>query len=200
MNAREFEQRFLELVFRTNAKLTPHVIAYRFGIPFAEAKEHLENLAKNGVVEMEVDDSGQIRYEVPGVERPERDLMAESGAPRAVPPPRPATKPGQPGQWFSGPASSYPPPRPVIIAAPPRRPSMGWLWLPAVIMGSLFVMPIFLTLFFLFLKDFLGVFFFFMMGFCLMKMVRGGRSSYRCGRSDYPSPPPPGHHHRNYPF
>lgn len=71
MNAREFERSLLGLVFESNERLTPHFVAYRLNLPFAEAKSHLEDLAAKGILLMEVDDDGKIWYEVPpGVERP----------------------------------------------------------------------------------------------------------------------------------
>jgi hypothetical protein len=100
LNNRDFEQRFLDLVFRSDERLTPHLVAYRLDIPFAEAKQQLERLAKEGMVSFEMDESGNTWYEVPGVERRKRSF---DDAPRA---PLPPVKPAEP--------------QPRMVSAPPR--------------------------------------------------------------------------------
>lgn len=167
MNVRDFEQHFLELIFRTNLRLTPHVVAYRLGLSVRETREHLDRLARDGVAAVEVDANGVLSYEVPGAERPSRDLLAAEANPAPAPP-----LPQGPGQWFAGPAlsSAAPVARPARLASP--RPSLAWLWLPALLAGGLFFLPLFFTLCFLVFQDFFGLVLFFLLGFSLMRLVR----------------------------
>lgn len=88
MNNREFEQRFLELVFRSNVRLTPATVAYRLGMPIAEVKRQLEGLLTQGVVELQSDAEGNLFYVVPGVDRPERDELPLVSRPKTVAAPR----------------------------------------------------------------------------------------------------------------
>jgi len=128
MNVRDFEQRLLAVVFQSKERLTPHFVAYQLGLPFAETKAHLEKLAQEGVISMELDDNGAIWYEVPGAER-----LTEA---------KPAYIP------------AAQPPRPVVVAAP----RVGLRALPLVgllVVGGLLLKVFFFPLLLLFL--FLGL-------------------------------------------
>lgn len=182
MNAREFEKRLLDLVFQTDLRITPHLVAYRLDIPFQEAREQLDRMAKQGVINLEMDEAGNVHYEVPGVERP-REVRAQA---KVVP------KEGF-GQWFEGPANE----RPIFIAAPPRRP-MNWMLVPLLALGGLFVLPLFFTMMFLLFRGLFGVGFFFLMGFLVVRaMSAGARRAHwygpRRGSSCRPD-------HRDYPY
>ena len=174
MNARDFERRFLDLVFRTNLRLTPHVVAYRLGLPFAETKEQLDRLAKSGVAEVEVDAAGVLYYEIPGVERPSRDLDAEP--PRAPKPAPPKAERQAYGQYFSGPAAYSPPPKPVYVSAPRR--SSPWMWLPMMVLGGFLGLHALFAMLFFF-QDIAGLAFFFFLGFVVVRAFRG-----RCGTGE----------------
>jgi hypothetical protein len=120
MNNRKFEQRVLDLIFHTSERLTPHLVSYRLDVPFAEAKQGLERLAKEGVLAMESDESGNVWFEAPGVAR-------AAGAPAAR---REAT--------FAAPelmaALALGAPAPRVVAAPRR---LGALPLIALAAGGL---------------------------------------------------------------
>jgi hypothetical protein len=187
VNAREFERRFLDLVFRTNLRLTPHVVAYRLGLPFAETKEQLDRLAKAGVAEVEVDAAGVLYYEVPGVERPSRDLDAEP--PPAPKPPPPKSERQAYGQYFTGPAAYPPPPKPVYVSAP--RQTSPWMWLPLMVLGGYLGLHALFAMIFFF-QDIAGLAFFFFLGFVVVRAFRGrscaggSQGGYSCrGRGSY---------------
>src|SRR5262249_26221941 len=118
---REFEQQFLSLVFRTSARITPHVVAYRLGIPFAEANEHLDRLAKQGMITLEIDEAGPTYYQVPGVDRPAQGVgssVAQPAVQKAMP---------------------YVAPAPRTVTAP-RGPS--GLSVAGMILGGIFLLPV----------------------------------------------------------
>jgi hypothetical protein len=74
MNERDFERGVLELVFRTNIRITPAAVAYRLGVSVSEAKRGLERLLALGVLELESDGEGHLYYVAPGAERPDKEL------------------------------------------------------------------------------------------------------------------------------
>lgn len=189
MTSQEFERKFFELVFRTNSKLTPHIIAYRLGLPYQQTKTYLDQMAKDGVVSLEVDLNGVITYEVPGADRPARDWLAEAQRPRVAPV---QAQPPAFGQWFSGPAVEEPPrppepEMPAVLASP--KPSL-WLWLPLLLLAFLFLPMVFGLLFFL-VSDISGFMLFFLLAVAILKATcssaacRGARSVRGCSRRFY---------------
>jgi hypothetical protein len=187
MHAQEFERKFFELVFRTNIKLTPHIIAYRLGLPYQEVKRHLDQMAHENVVSLEVDANGVITYEVLGAERPARDWLAPA-------PVQPTPRPQAFGQWFSGPAVEEPPrpiytspspEEPVYVASPPR----AWLWVPLLVIFGLFFLPFLFGFLFFCVSDTSGIGLFFLLSIFLLKVAcgfgscgRGYRYERRCSR------------------
>jgi hypothetical protein len=89
MSERDFERGVLELVFRTNIRITPAAVAYRLGVPVSEAKRELERLLQLGVLELESDAEGHLYYVAPGAERPDKELPLSS--PRQVAAPKRAS-------------------------------------------------------------------------------------------------------------
>jgi hypothetical protein len=61
-----FESRVIELIIKTDAKIVPVLVAYRIGCTVEVARQHLETMARQGTLTMEVDDRGLISYEMPG--------------------------------------------------------------------------------------------------------------------------------------
>jgi hypothetical protein len=177
MHAQEFERKFFELVFRTNIKLTPYLISYRLGLPFKEVKHHLEQMAHEGIISMEVDDGGVISFEVPGAERPARDWLSPTPTP-AMP-----LKTEPMGQWFSGPALEEPPnplqlseETPVFVSSPPR----AWLWVPLLLIFGLLLLPFLFGLLFYCVSDSSGFGLFFLLSIFLLKASCGASA---CGQS-----------------
>ena len=176
MHAQEFERKFFELVFRTNIKLTPHLISYRLSLPFQEVKRHLDQMAHEGIISLEVDASGVISYEVSGAERPARDWLSPAPTPAAPPRVEPM------GQWFSGPALEEPPrpiqlpeEAPVFVSSPPR----AWLWVPLLMIFGLFFLPFLFGLLFYCVSDGSGFGLFFLLSLFLFKVSCGFGS---CGQ------------------
>ena len=73
MKKQETERQLLALALRSETKLTPALVAYRLELPLAEAKSRLDKLASEGVLELESDERGGLRYALLGAERIERD-------------------------------------------------------------------------------------------------------------------------------
>lgn len=65
MKKREFEQAILKLAFESNAKLTQASVAYYLGIPSQKASQLLDQLAQQGVLELDSDKTGELFYYVP---------------------------------------------------------------------------------------------------------------------------------------
>jgi TM2 domain-containing membrane protein YozV len=59
------EHRLLELAYTTEAKITPPVLAYFAACSIEDAEKVLDNLAARGRITLEIDDDGNVVYEVP---------------------------------------------------------------------------------------------------------------------------------------
>jgi hypothetical protein len=68
-DAREIEQRMLELAYTTDAKITVPALAYYAPCTIDDAATVLEDLAGKGRLSMEVEDDGSIVYELLGRHR-----------------------------------------------------------------------------------------------------------------------------------
>ena len=79
MEYRRFERAFLRLAFTTPVQLTPSALAFYAGCSIAEAEEHMQRMVSHGVLELESDDDGHLRYVM-------RDRPSEP-----MPPPRRTT-------------------------------------------------------------------------------------------------------------
>jgi hypothetical protein len=66
MDFATFEARVLELMFKTDARITPPLVAYRVGCSVDVARQFLEAMAREGSISMEVDEKGTVHYDVPG--------------------------------------------------------------------------------------------------------------------------------------
>jgi hypothetical protein len=86
MKKQETERQLLALALRGEAKLTPALVAYRLELPLAEAKARLDEMTSQGVLELESDERGGLRYALVGAERLDRD----------EPPPRVVSAPPPP--------------------------------------------------------------------------------------------------------
>ncbi len=75
-----FERRFLHLMFRTNAPLTPVHVAYHLDLPIMEARAHLDQLVSLGVLELDSDDAGHLVYSYPM--RPPAEKLPDPKPPR----------------------------------------------------------------------------------------------------------------------
>jgi len=79
MRRLEFEQLILEMVFEVGyEKLTPATVAYFLRIPIKTAEAHLDELAKDSVLDIEVDDSGRIFYVLPSPFEPSDQIMNQT--------------------------------------------------------------------------------------------------------------------------
>ena len=134
-------------------------------------------MAHEGVVSLEFDANGVITYEVLGAERPARDWLSPVAAPTA-----PRAEPM--GQWFAGPALEEPP-KPlyappteeaVFVSSPPR----AWLWVPLLLIFSLFFLPFLFGLLFYCVSDTSGFGLFFLFSVFLLKAACAGGS---CGQT-----------------
>lgn len=66
MQRLEFEQLILEMVFEVGyEQLTPASVAYFLRIPIKTAEAYLDDLARDGVLEIECDDGGRVFYVLP---------------------------------------------------------------------------------------------------------------------------------------
>ena len=107
MDDKVFESRVLELMFKTDSRLTPQFAAYRFGITVDEARHKLESMAGRDILTLESDDGGALYYELPNRPPPTREPLSWQVAPVAVAPPMP-------------PMPYYPQPMmPVMMPPPP---------------------------------------------------------------------------------
>ncbi len=82
MEYRLFESRILELLYKTDIKLVVQQAAFRTQVSVEEANAFLDQMSTNGVVTMEIDEDGNIFYDVPG--RPPPSGEALSWGPDAV--------------------------------------------------------------------------------------------------------------------
>jgi TM2 domain-containing membrane protein YozV len=83
----EFERRFLDFAYETHEKLTPISVAHALKLPIAFCDQRLESLAAGDVICREVDDEGNVYFELPGG-RPHK------GTPGALIAPMPGMPPG----------------------------------------------------------------------------------------------------------
>lgn len=59
------EGRLLELAYTTDAKITPHVLAYYANCSIEDAELVLDRLVARDRISMEIEDDGTIRYDIP---------------------------------------------------------------------------------------------------------------------------------------
>jgi hypothetical protein len=79
-----FEQEFLRLAFTTSIELTPAALAFFTGLSIREAEQHMQRLVSQGVLELESDDDGHIRYAMPDRPRSPLSVTDAALAPRAA--------------------------------------------------------------------------------------------------------------------
>lgn len=82
MDFRSFESRILELMFKTDARMIPQYVAYRLECPVEVARQHCEEMVRQGVLTMEVDDKGVIYYDMPGRPPATNEAILPAGANR----------------------------------------------------------------------------------------------------------------------
>ena len=75
----DFEQRFLDFAYKTNARLDALSVAHNCKVPIAEANERLEDLAAREVIIREVDDEGQVYFRLPGRAKPGAIVQSPAG-------------------------------------------------------------------------------------------------------------------------
>jgi TM2 domain-containing membrane protein YozV len=63
------EARLLELAYTTDAKITPHVLAYYANCSIEDAEQTLDRLVARDRISMEIEDDGTIRYDIPNREK-----------------------------------------------------------------------------------------------------------------------------------
>lgn len=103
MDVQQFEQAVLRLAFETNARITPASVAYYLGIPSREANRLLNELLRDGVLELDSDLDGNLYYILPHhssvvadtitpLKRQEVTLDEPSEVEAPAPPPQPALR------------------------------------------------------------------------------------------------------------
>jgi TM2 domain-containing membrane protein YozV len=65
----DFERRFLEFAYETDEKLTAISVAHALKLPIAFCDARLESLAAGDTIRREVDDEGNVYFELPGGSR-----------------------------------------------------------------------------------------------------------------------------------
>ena len=78
MEFRQFEREFLRLAFTTSVELTPASLAFITNVPVAEAERHMQALVTQGVLELDCDDEGHLKYVMP--DRPAEPLELDHPA------------------------------------------------------------------------------------------------------------------------
>lgn len=69
MTYEEFEWHILRMAYEEEVgRLRPPMLAYALGLPHEKVNEYLEHAAHQGVLEMDVTESGMLEYFVPGVD------------------------------------------------------------------------------------------------------------------------------------
>ena len=136
-----FEGRVLELVYKTDARLTPQFVAYKLGCPVGRAQALLEQMAGSGILSLESDDAGALYFDMAG--RPAasgeplswQDRPASDGA--ASTPAAPS-----PSSWPAGTSWPAAPAAPVVVhvaapvmVAPPKSVAVAILL--AILFGPL---------------------------------------------------------------
>jgi hypothetical protein len=84
MTYTQFERRLLDLAFTSDLPLTPQTVAFALEIPISEAKTLLDQMVANDGLELEVDDDGQTRYQLPGRDEARRAHLALAPRPPAA--------------------------------------------------------------------------------------------------------------------
>ena len=69
MNRDEFEARVLEMWLKTRIAMTRAHLQYWTGVSRRELNKRLDELASDGVLEVDVDDDGEMVWKVPGAAR-----------------------------------------------------------------------------------------------------------------------------------
>jgi hypothetical protein len=75
---RQFEREFLRLAFTTSMDLSPPALAFVIGISVGEAERHMQALVSQGVLELDSDDEGHLRYVMP--DRPGQPIQLDDPA------------------------------------------------------------------------------------------------------------------------
>jgi hypothetical protein len=75
---RQFEREFLRLAFTTSIDLSPPALAFVVGISVGEAERHMQALVSQGVLELDSDDEGHLRYVMP--DRPGQPIQLDDPA------------------------------------------------------------------------------------------------------------------------
>ena len=70
MNREQFESRVLDLWMTTRIPLTRAHVQYRTGVPRKQLNKWLDEMVGEGVLECDVDDDGEMLWNVPGAARP----------------------------------------------------------------------------------------------------------------------------------
>jgi TM2 domain-containing membrane protein YozV len=65
----EFERRFLDFAYETDERLTAISVAHALKLPIAFCDQRLELLAAGDTIRREVDDEGNVYFELPGARR-----------------------------------------------------------------------------------------------------------------------------------
>jgi hypothetical protein len=121
-----FESRVIELMFKTDARIIPPLVAYRVGCSVELARRFLEEMARQGTVTMEVDEKGLVFFDMPGRPAPTNEPLSWLAAsPPAVA--APATPEPMGIMPYGAPLAAYPPQGPYplqvqIHNAPPPAP------------------------------------------------------------------------------
>lgn len=71
-----FESRVMEVLFKTGQKLTPQLAAFKIGCGVEAARRHLEQMAVDDILVMEVDPNGVIQYDVPSRPPPTNEPLS----------------------------------------------------------------------------------------------------------------------------
>ena len=95
MEYRRFEREFLRIAFTTPVELTPSALAFFTGVSIGEAEKHMQRLVSHGVLEMQSDDDGHLRYVMPDrpttpltvAEARSHPMIGNAGAPPPYPDP-----------------------------------------------------------------------------------------------------------------
>jgi len=70
VNREQFESRVLDLWMTTNIPLTRAHVQYHTGVPRRQLNKWLDDMVGEGVLECDVDDDGEMLWNVPGAVRP----------------------------------------------------------------------------------------------------------------------------------
>ena len=87
MDDRVFEGRVLELMFKTDSRVTPQFAAYKFNITVDEARTKLDSMAARDALTLESDDNGALYYDLPNRPPPTREPLSWQPGPAAAAPP-----------------------------------------------------------------------------------------------------------------